>query len=167
MERNQFDGTAYFKEMAEKNKLVRRNNFVTGYCSGIGALTAMMSEYREAENFVFIDDTTSGNTFSNSVGWFDRSVYCVYILAGYDYNDPKSYNEALNLCRRIFRQMLSRVIKDKEKYKYGTLLNGLNTGNVYSNEFGRYSFNGCTGLFFQIQNDEPTELVYDENEWDA
>jgi hypothetical protein len=42
----------------------------------------------------------------------------------------------------------------------------LNTGNVYSNEYGRYSFNGCTGLFFQIQNDEPTDLVFEDSDWE-
>lgn len=166
MEKEQFNALEYFKELGKKNKLARRNQFAVDYCSGMGALVPMMHNYRDAENFIFIDDTTSGNTFSNKVGWFDRNVYCVYILAGYDYNDAESYNEALKLCRRIFRQFLSRVIKDKESYKYGDKLMYLNTGNVYSQEFGRYSFNGCTGLFFQLQNDEPTDLIYADDDWE-
>lgn len=166
MDKEQFNALEYFSELGKKNKLARRNRFVVDYCSGMGALVPMMQNYRDAENFIFIDDTTSGNTFSNKVGWFDRNVYCVYILAGYDYNNAESYNEALKLCRRIFRQFLSRVIKDKESYKYGDRLMYLNTGNVYSQEFGRYSFNGCTGLFFQLQNDEPTDLIYDNDDWE-
>ena len=166
MDKEQFNALEYFSELGKKNKLARRNQFVVDYCSGMGALVPMMQNYRDAENFIFIDDTTSGNTFSNKVGWFDRNVYCVYILAGYDYNNAESYNEALKLCRRIFRQFLSRVIKDKERYKYGDRLMYLNTGNVYSQEFGRYSFNGCTGLFFQLQNDEPTDLIYDDDDWE-
>lgn len=166
MDKEQFNALEYFTELGKKNKLARRNQFVVDYCSGMGALVPMMQNYRDAENFIFIDDTTSGNTFSNKVGWFDRNVYCVYILAGYDYNNAESYNEALKLCRRIFRQFLSRVIKDKESYKYGDRLMYLNTGNVYSQEFGRYSFNGCTGLFFQLQNDEPTDLIYDDDDWE-
>ena len=166
MEKEQFNALEYFTELGKRNKLARRNQFVVDYCSGMGALVPMMQNYRDAENFIFIDDTTSGNTFSNKVGWFDRNVYCVYILAGYDYNNAESYNEALELCRRIFRQFLSRVIKDKESYKYGDRLMYLNTGNVYSQEFGRYSFNGCTGLFFQLQNDEPTDLIYDNDDWE-
>lgn len=166
MEKEQFNALEYFTELGKKNKLARRNRFVVDYCSGMGALVPMMQNYRDAENFIFIDDTTSGNTFSNKVGWFDRNVYCVYILAGYDYNNAESYNETLKLCRRIFRQFLSRVIKDKERYKYGDRLMYLNTGNVYSQEFGRYSFNGVTGLFFQLQNDEPTDLIYDDDDWE-
>lgn len=166
MEANQFDALDYFEELGQKNKLARQNDFFVGFASGPGALEPAMAEYREYQNFIFVDDTTSQNTHSNTVGWFDRNVYCVYILAGYELGDEQSYKNALRLCRRIFRQFLSKVIKDKEDYKYGSSLLYLNTGNVYSNEFGRYSFNGCTGLFFQIQNDEPTDLVYDDNDWE-
>lgn len=166
MEQNQFDALAYFAELGRTNKLAKENGFVVDFCSGPGALEPMMTNYRDAENFIFVDDTTSSNTFSNKVGWFDRNVYCVHILAGYDLGDADSYNRALRLCRTIFRQFLSKVIKDKENYKYGNALMYLNTGNIYSNEYGRYSFNGCTGLFFQVQNDEPTDLTYNADEWD-
>lgn len=166
MEQTQFDALAYFAELGEKNKLAQANNFKVDYCSGPGALEPMMQGYRQYQNFIFVDDTTSGNTFSNKVGWFDRNVYCIHILAGYQYGNNENYNQALQLCRKLFRQILSRIIKDKESYKYGDKLMYLNTGNVYSNEYGRYSFNGCTGLFFQIQNDEPTYLVFDADEWE-
>ncbi|MBQ7987366.1 MAG: hypothetical protein IJ253_02495 [Bacteroidaceae bacterium] len=166
MEKEQFDALEYFAQLGRSNRLAKENGFVVDFCSGPGALEPMMAEYREAKNFIFVDDTTSGNTFSNKVGWFDRNVYCVHILAGYDYGDAESYNQALRLCRRIFRQMLSRLIRDKETYRYGNAMMYLNTANIYSNEFGRYSFNGCTGLFFQIQNDEPTDLVYEAKDWE-
>lgn len=166
MEQLQFDALAYFAELGKKNRLAKSRGFVVDFCSGPGALEPMMAGYRDAQNFIFIDDTTSGNTYSNKVGWFDRNVYCVHIIAGYDHGDADSYNEALKLCRRIFRQMLSKVIRDKESYRYADRMMYLNTSNIYSNEYGRYSFNGCTGLFFQVQNDEPTDLVYDDDEWD-
>lgn len=166
MEQQQFDALAYFAELGRKNKIARINGFVVDYCSGPGALVPMMQEYRDAQNFIFVDDTTSGNTFSNKVGWFDRNVYAVHILAGYELGDAQDYNRALRLCRTIFRQLLSRIIRDKESYKYGDRMMYMNTGNIYSNEYGRYSFNGCTGLFFQIQNDEPTELIFRSDDWE-
>lgn len=166
MVQEQFDALEYFETLGKKNKLAKKNGFVVDYCSGPGALEPMMAEYRDAQNFIFVDDTTSGNTFNNKVGWFDRNVYCVHILAGYELGNAESYNKALRLCRKLFRQFLSRIIKDKESYRYDDKLMYLNTGNVYSNEYGRYSFNGCTGLFFQIQNDEPTDLVYNDSEWE-
>lgn len=162
----QFDALEYFAGIARKNKLVKDNGFAVDFCSGPDALEPVMQEYRDAQNFILIDDTTSGNTFSNRVGWFDRNVYCVHILAGYEYGDAESYNRAVNLCRDVFRQLLSRVIRDKESNEWGHRLMYLNTQNIYSNEYGRYSFNGCTGLFFQVQNDEPTELVFNAEEWE-
>jgi len=162
----QFDAQEYFFRLAEKNKLIRKMGFYIGYCSGPGGLREVMDEYRDAENFILIDDTTSGNTFSNKVGWFERNVYCVNIIAGYEHGNAHDYNSKLRLCRRIFRQFLSRLIHDKEKYVYGQSLMYLNTQAIYSNEFGRYSFNGATGLFFQIQNDEPTCLCYQPEDWE-
>ncbi|MBO6058674.1 MAG: hypothetical protein J6P67_00830 [Bacteroidaceae bacterium] len=166
MEQNQFDALAYFEELGKKNKLAKANNFKVDYCSGPGALELMMQEYRDAQNFIFIDDTTSGNTFSNKVGWFDKNVYKVFIIAGYDYGDADSYNQALQICRKIFQQMLSRVIRDKESYKYGDKLMYLNTQSIYSSEFGRYSFNGATGLYFMVENLESLDLIYDDSEWE-
>ena len=161
-----FDALAYFADLASKNKLARENNFHVDYCSGPGGLEPAMQGFRQYQNFIFIDDTTAANTFSNKVGWFDRNVYCIHIIAGYRHGDAGSYNQALRLCRQIFRQFLSKVIHDRETYAYGTKLMYLNTQNVYSSEYGRYSFNGATGLFFQLQNDEPTNLVYHDNEWE-
>lgn len=166
MEQQQFDALEYFAGLGKKNKLAKKNNFYIGFCSGQGSLVPIMNEYRDYENFILVDDTTSGSTFGNGASFFDRNVYCIHILAGYDYGDEDSYKNAMELCRKLFRQFLSRVVKDKETYKFKDKLNYLNTKNVYSNEYGRYSFNGCTGLFFQIQNDEPVDLVFDEDEWE-
>ena len=69
MEQQQFDALAYFAELGRKNKLAKEHGFVVDYCSGPGALEPMMAEYRDAQNFIFVDDTTSKNTFSNNLGW--------------------------------------------------------------------------------------------------
>ena len=74
MEQHQFDALAYFEGLGKTNKLAKQNNFKVAYCSGPGALEPMMQSYRQYQNFIFVDDTTSGNTFSNKVGWFDRNV---------------------------------------------------------------------------------------------
>lgn len=161
-----FDDLAYFKEMGEKNRLARQNEFFCGYCSGPDGLDAVMAEYRDHANFILVDDTTSANTFGAKPGWFDRKVYAVYIIAGYEKGNEEDYKEKLELCRRIFKQMLSRVIRDKASFSYGKALMYLNLETVFSQEYGRYSFNGATGLFFQLQNNEPLNLVFDKDEWE-
>ena len=85
---------------------------------------------------------------------------------GYEHGNEVEYKEALALARRIFKQLLSRVIRDKASLKYGKAMMYLNLDTIYSQEYGRYSFNGATGLFFQIQNNEPLNLVFDPDEWE-
>ena len=113
-----------------------------------------------------MDATTRGRTVGAKPGWLDRKVYAVHIIVGYELGNEAKYKEALSLARRIFKQMLSRVIKDKASFKYGQSLMYLNLETVYSQEYGRYSFNGATGLFFQLQNNEPLNLVFDPDEWE-
>ena len=163
--RESFDALAYFKEMGDKNKLCRQNNFFVGFASGPDALDIIMSEYRDYANFILIDDTTAANTFCSKPGWFDRNDYTVWILAGFNYQDPLDYDAKLKLCRRIFKQFLSKMIHDKATYKYGNALTFLHTENVYSMEFGRRSFNGATGVMMKINNDEAVDLRFDEDEW--
>ena len=161
-----FDDLQYFVEMAGKNRLIKENGFYCGFCSGPEGLDQVMAEYRDHANFFLVDDTTSGNTFGAKPGWFDRKVYAIYIIVGYELGNEEKYKVALNLARRIFKQILSRVIRDKASMKYGQALMYLNLGTVYSQEYGRYSFNGATGLFFQLQNNEPLNLVFDPDEWE-
>ena len=161
-----FDDLQYFVEMAGKNKLVKANGFYCGFCSGPEGLDQVMAEYRDHANFFLVDDTTSGNTFGAKPGWFDRKVYAIYIIVGYELGNEEKYKVALNLARRIFKQILSRVIRDKASMKYGQALMYLNLESVFTHEYGRYSFNGATGLFFQLQNNEPLNLVFDPDEWE-
>lgn len=164
--RDSFDALSYFKEMGEKNKLAKENKFYVGFSSGPDAVDIVMAEYRDYANFILIDDTTASNTFCSKPGWFDRNDYTVWILAGYDYQDEKDYANKLNLCRKIFKQFLSKMIYDRKAFTYGNALTFLHTENVYSMEFGRRSFNGATGIMFKINNDEAADLRYNDNEWE-
>lgn len=161
-----FDDLAYFVELAGKNKLVKKNGFYCGYCSGPDGMDQVMAEYRDYANFFLVDDTTTSNTFGAKPGWFDRKVYAVNIIVGYEHGNEEEYKKALALARTIFKQILSRVIRDKSEMKYGKAMMYLNLETVYSQEFGRYMLNGATGLFFQLQNNEPLNLIFDPDEWE-
>lgn len=161
-----FDGLRYILEMARKNKIVKDHNFYCDFCSGADGLEQVMANYRDYFNFFLVDDTTSANTTGNKPGYFDRKVYTVYIICGYDHGDNEMYKESMERARTIFKQLLSRMIRDKASFEYGKGLMYLNLETIYSQEFGRYSFNGATGLFFNVQNNVPLNLVYDPNEWE-
>lgn len=152
--------------MAENNKLCRSNGFKAVYCSGPDNIEGVMAEYRKTSNFIIIDDTTDNNVHYSKPGYFTKSVYTVWVVAATPYNDPEKRNERMALCREIFRQLLSRMVADKARMVYGQGMMYLGLNNILYRELGRYSFNGATGLYFMVENDVPTDLRYNANEWE-
>ena len=79
--------------------------------------------------------------------------------------------QKLNLCREIFSQFVRRMIWDKEhREDEDDDITFLNVEKIYSKEFGRYTMNGVTGLYFMVENDEPESMEYEdeqqlESEW--
>lgn len=166
MESNiQFNALDYFKMLAETNKLAAEHGFKACFCAGPDGINDVMQQWRRTSNFIMIDDTTSQNTYSRGVTYFDRNVYTVFILAGYRIDDMRDRNDKLQLCRRIFRQFHSRIIHDKQRMVYGDNLMFLDDQTIYSKELPRYSMNGVTGLYFMVNNDEPVDLTYSQDEW--
>jgi hypothetical protein len=162
---NLFDLFSYIKEIGEKNKLAVDKNFKTVFCSGPESIQGIIQQFTKTGNFIMVDDTTAQNTFSSGVTFFKKDVYTVFILSGYRWDDMKDREEKMNLCRRIFRQIHSKMLHDKEQMTYGDMLEYLEVDKIYSNEIGRYAMNGVTGLYFMIQNVQPIELEYDDAEW--
>ncbi len=105
-----FDPIEYIKNMAEANKLCKELQFATVFASGPDNIEGIMADYRKVENFIVIDDTTDNHVHANGSGFFAKSVYTVWILAGYKYNDADDRKEKMNLCRTIFRQFLSKMV---------------------------------------------------------
>ena len=81
--------------------------------------------------------------------------------------------EKLNLCRQVFSQFVRRMIWDREhRPDNDDDLTFLNVEKIYSKEFGRYTMAGVTGLYFMVENDEPEEMDYEDeqqllDEWES
>jgi len=161
-----FDPISYFRTLAKTNKICKSNNFVFDLCSDPDSLQGLISNYKTASNFVFASDTVDSNTHSQGVGFFDRQVYTVWILAAYRYDDMEDRKIKLEQCRTVYQQFLSRLIKDKEEMTYDDALEFLELSKVYKHELGRYSMSGVTGLYFMINSDEPLDLQFDESQWE-
>lgn len=82
----------------------------------------------------------------------------------YRISDMAERQAALEVCRRLFRQVHSRMLVDRENLDNELVY--LNTDNVYSRELGEYFISGCTGLYFMIDVSEPVSLIYDSDEWE-
>lgn len=164
MAKDLFPALEYFTQLAKSSRLAQDNKFHPCLCSGPDSIQGVMENFRKQQNFIMVDDTTSQQTFSNGVGYFRRDVYTIFILAHYRIDDMIDREEKLNLCRQIFRQFHSRLLHDRDELG-DDRLTFLQLNNVYSSELPRYSYNGVTGLYFMIQNEEPIDICYDESEW--
>lgn len=164
-----FDALHYFEQLARQNKLCAENGFKPVFCSGPDSIEGIMQQYQKTANFVCIDDTTDQNLYSEGVSYFKRRVYTVFILAAYRWDDMEDREKKLNLCREVFKQFVKRMIWDRTQCEDDETA-FLNVEKIYSKEFGRYTMNGVTGLYFMVENDEPASMEYEdeqqlESEW--
>lgn len=164
-----FDALNYFEQLARQNKLCKENGFMPVFCSGPESIEGIMQQYQKTANFVCIDDTTDQNLYSEGVSYFKRRVYTVFVLAAYRWDDMKDREDKLNLCREVFKQFVKRMIWDRAQREDDETA-FLNVEKIYSKEFGRYTMNGVTGLYFMVENDEPASMEYEdeqqlESEW--
>ena len=165
MENNHFDAIAYFVAMTCKNKLAKANGFHPETISGPDNLEGLFEEYRDEDRFVAISDTNSGNLSSpdGAYGFQKNRAYTVFILSAYEYGNMQSRQKELDLCRKLFRQFVSKIIRDKFNYDEKQMF--FDTHNIPNQEIGRYYLSGVTGLHFTLYVQEPVDLIYDEDEW--
>lgn len=160
-----FDALHYFETLTQQNRLCRAHGFRPAFCSGPDSIEGVMQEFQKTANFVMIDDTTDQNLYSEGVSYFKRRVYTVFILAGYRWEDMEDREEKLNLCREVFQQFVRRMIWDRAQHENeDDDITFLNVEKIYSKEFGRYTMNGVTGLYFMVENDEPAEMDYEDEQ---
>lgn len=165
MENNSFDAIAYFYAMTERNKLAKEKGFVPVTISNTDNLEGLMEEYRDNDRFVAITDTNSGNLASadGAYGFTKRRAYTVFILSAYEYGNMQARQQELELCRELFRQFVSRILRDK--YLYDEKQMYFDTHTIPNQELGRYYLSGMAGLHFTLYVHEPVDLQYEEDQW--
>lgn len=88
----------------------------------------------------------------------------MFVVAAYRFDDMVDRELKLNMCRQIFRQFHSRLLHDRDVLG-DERLTYLQLNNIYSTEMPRYSYNGVTGLYFMVQNEQPIDISYEQSEW--
>lgn len=165
MENSSFDAIAYFYALTERNKLAQEKGFVPVTISNTDNLEGLMEEYRDNDRFVAVTDTNSGNLSSpdGAYGFSKRRAYTVFVLSAYEYGNMQSRQEELELCRELFRQFVSRILRDK--YLYDEKQMYFDTHAIPNQELGRYYLSGMAGLHFTLYVQEPVDLQYEEDQW--
>lgn len=160
-----FDAVEYFTKMTEQNKLCSAYDFKPVVVSGPDDMEGLLEHYREDSRFVCISDTNTENLTSDdgTYGFTKRRAFTVLILSAYDYQDMDMFQREMGLCREIFRQFTSKILRDK--YTYQEQFIQFETQEIPSQEFGRYQISGMTGLYFVLYTKEPVSLEYNKDEW--
>lgn len=160
-----FDATAYFTALATRNKLARTEGFVPVTSSGIDELEGIIDGLRTHKAFVCIDDTGETAYRQESGGWFARRVWTVHILHRHKPGDMDDRARWLDVCRRVFRQLMSAIIADR----YLGTTEGIwyvDLTQVLSREYPQQFIDGLTGLYFTLAADEPLDMTINNDEWD-
>lgn len=165
MENGMFDAIEYFGSMTQQNKLAVEKGFIPVTISNTDNIEGLLEKYRDNDRFVAISDTNSGNLSSSdgAYGFMKRRAYTVFILSAYEYGNDEDRQRELDLCRMLFLQFVSKILRDKYKYEEESMY--FETRAIPNQEIGRYYLSGVTGLFFTLYVQEPIDLIYDDEQW--
>lgn len=160
-----FDSEEYFSSLCEKNRLARNHGFRSCTCSGIETLQGPLEKFRSTKAFFCLDDVNEGQMYQGrGGGFYKKRTFTVFLLHRYTFGDEADRIAKLGICRQLFAQLSSRMIRDSKKLRSDLIYLGVD--NILCRELGKYFLNGCTGLYFMIDVEEPVDLVYDPEEWD-
>ena len=158
-----FDARSYFERLCSENKLAIAEQFHFATCPGIENLEGVINDMRKVANFFVFDDTTEGQNFRGSGGgYYRKRIFTVSLLRRYRINDMADREKQLAVCREFYKQIVTRLIKDKKECED---LVYLNIESIFYREFNKYMFSGCTGLCFMVECAEPENLCYNAHEW--
>lgn len=162
--RQLFDYINYFRVLHAHNKLAQAQPFQFCTCSGPNGLQGMLERFRTASAFMCVDDTCDGRVSrQRNGGYFNARVLMVYLLHRYNLKSMGSYQAALSTCRQLLQQLMSRMIIDEDDLANEMVY--LRTDSLRTNELGQYFLNGCTGLYFRVEVNEPVDLTFDADQW--
>jgi len=160
-----FDPIEYFHTLTLANRLAVKHGFLPVSISSLDNLEGLFEHYRDHDHFVAISDTSTGNLASTdgAYGFTKRRAYTVFILAAHEYDNADARMQALNLCRTIFHQFVTRILVDKFSYSEETMY--FDTQAIPNQELGRFFLSGVTGLHFTLYVSEPISLEYNPEDW--
>lgn len=158
-----FDATAYFKEIHSKMKRTVSGKYRFCKSTGLSSMEGVVANYQKDPAYFVLDDTQDGYNFRKGGGYFGRRMFIVFILKKFTLGNMEQQTAALQECRSIFKTVCTRIIKDKDIKADDQIY--FDTDRIPYYELDGYAIAGCTGVYFMISVDEPTNLCYDASEW--
>jgi len=159
-----FNAHEYFKNICETNKKTKTGNYRFCRITGISHMEEVIQNFQKEKAYFCIDDTEDGNIIEKGGGYFERRQHTVFLLKKYAFNKMDEQHDALNECRQIYRQIVKKLIHDRRLLE--NEMTYLHVDRIPFYEVPGYFISGCTGLYFMVTVDIPTDLCYDSDEWE-
>lgn len=158
----QWNATEYIRDLCNRSRYAKDNEFHFCLGSGWDGLTDVISSMRSQRAFLVVDETAESNIVKIGAGYFESKVYTIFLLRRCAKLDEKKRLEQLDICRKMMKKMLSKIIVDAEELKSAMLY--LDT-DFQVREIGEVVLNGLTGLYFTFSFSRPQDLVLEEEDW--
>ena len=160
-----FDAYKYFEKIWKTNKITAAGGYKFCKVSGMSYMENVIQNFRKETAYFCVDETEDGNIMQqgNGSGYMERRQYTIFLLKKFGINKMDDQHEALQECRNIYRQIVKKLIRDKRFLEEQMTYVHLDRIPFY--EIPGYFISGCTGLYFMITIDIPTNLCFDGNEW--
>ena len=156
-----WDATAFFASLTEKNKFAKAHGFVFARVSGLDGFEEVLQQLQSATAIVAVSDISQGYIEVNNSP-HTRRVKTVFLAMRHALLDMEARQMCMNIMRELFRQFMSKLILEKTKQEQNNIFLD---PRISFQEIDQYFFSGCACAFFQIAVDTYTDLRYDPTEW--
>lgn len=155
-----FDPINYMQALHSKLKLTK-DKYKFCRVSGLAALEEVLEGFKREKYFFAVDDSQDGITFRGpGGGYYERRPYTVFIIGKADYGNMDQRATVLNEAKEIYRDILTRLIKEK------LTIQVIDLQNIRFYEVPPAFAFGCSGLYFIFTVENPVSLTYNAAAWD-
>jgi len=158
-----FDAYTYFEDICRTNKITAKNRYRFCRVTGLSNMEEVIQNFKSEKHYFCVDDTEDGTVIQQGGGYVERRQYTVFLIKKYAFGKMEEQHEALNECRKIYRQIVKKLIYDRHFLE--NEMTYLHVERIPFYEIPGYFISGCTGLYFMITVDIPTDFCYDGEEW--
>ena len=156
-----WDATAFFASLTEKNKFAQAHFFTFAKVSGLDGFAEALNQLQSATAIVAVSDISQGYIEMNNSP-HTRRVKTVFLAMRHALGDMTARQACMDNMRELFRQFMSKLILEKTKQEQHNIYLD---PRISFQEIDQYFFSGCACAYFQIAVDTYTDLRYDPTEW--
>ena len=161
MNDSNWDASAFFEGLTQRNRLALANNFCFCRVSGLDGFEEALQNMQSSTAFVCVSDLSQGFTALNNTPR-TRRVKTVFLAMRCAVDDMVARQQCLDTMQELFRQFMSVLIREETRLRERFIYLD---PRISFHEIDRDFFSGCTCAFFEIAIDKYTDLRYNPDEW--